>query len=247
MTSSTTPTGELVPNDSELRACSGEGGEEECPRTKRSSSRCPARRPADPLRVSAATSRQRHGIPRQLGHVRGLLGEDLERRERHHEGRRAAGGVAGNTGSWEQDGRREIGYWIGMEHWGKGVATKAVSLPASGRDMPSTRMWRSTTWPHSASCRSADSRIVEEEPPGSGRVARCRGARDEARVMWLRIVGSCLTHARAGARAGAGPSASHSSGMGSPTSPPDFEISKILPSFSFGRGRYRSLDRRSNR
>jgi RimJ/RimL family protein N-acetyltransferase len=30
--------------------------------------------------------------------------------------------VAGNIGSWPQDGGRLIGYWIGKEHWGKGVA-----------------------------------------------------------------------------------------------------------------------------
>jgi RimJ/RimL family protein N-acetyltransferase len=37
------------------------------------------------------------------------------------------GEVAGNIVSWEQDGRSEIGYRIGKEHWGKGVATKALS------------------------------------------------------------------------------------------------------------------------
>jgi len=37
------------------------------------------------------------------------------------------GDVAGNIVRWEQDGRSEIGYWIGKEHWGKGVATKALS------------------------------------------------------------------------------------------------------------------------
>jgi RimJ/RimL family protein N-acetyltransferase len=36
------------------------------------------------------------------------------------------GRVAGNVLSWEQDGRREIGYWIGKEFWGRGVATAAV-------------------------------------------------------------------------------------------------------------------------
>jgi RimJ/RimL family protein N-acetyltransferase len=37
------------------------------------------------------------------------------------------GQVAGNIGCWEQDGKQLIGYWIGKEHWGKGVATKALS------------------------------------------------------------------------------------------------------------------------
>jgi RimJ/RimL family protein N-acetyltransferase len=35
--------------------------------------------------------------------------------------------VAGNIGSWIQDDRREIGYWIGKPYWGKGVATAAVA------------------------------------------------------------------------------------------------------------------------
>ena len=38
------------------------------------------------------------------------------------------GTVAGNIGSWTQDGHREIGYWIGREHWGQGVASAAVVL-----------------------------------------------------------------------------------------------------------------------
>ena len=37
------------------------------------------------------------------------------------------GQVAGNIGSWEQSGKQEIGYWIGKEFWGKGIATKALS------------------------------------------------------------------------------------------------------------------------
>ncbi|MFN2490888.1 MAG: GNAT family N-acetyltransferase [Actinomycetota bacterium] len=37
------------------------------------------------------------------------------------------GQVAGNIVSWEQKGNREVGYWIGRDHWGKGVATKALS------------------------------------------------------------------------------------------------------------------------
>jgi RimJ/RimL family protein N-acetyltransferase len=37
------------------------------------------------------------------------------------------GHVAGNVVSFEYSGRREIGYWIGREYWGKGVATEALS------------------------------------------------------------------------------------------------------------------------
>lgn len=34
--------------------------------------------------------------------------------------------VAGYVGSWTQDGDRLVGYWIGKEHWGHGVATRAL-------------------------------------------------------------------------------------------------------------------------
>ena len=34
--------------------------------------------------------------------------------------------VAGSIGSWVQDDKRLIGYWIAREHWGKGVATSAL-------------------------------------------------------------------------------------------------------------------------
>src|SRR5687767_2969826 len=37
------------------------------------------------------------------------------------------GQVAGNIGSWEQDGRRLVGYWLGKKFWGKGLATKALA------------------------------------------------------------------------------------------------------------------------
>ena len=35
--------------------------------------------------------------------------------------------VAGYISSWEQDARRFVGYWVGREHWGKGVATRALA------------------------------------------------------------------------------------------------------------------------
>jgi RimJ/RimL family protein N-acetyltransferase len=36
-------------------------------------------------------------------------------------------GVVGNIGSWDADGRRFVGYWIGQEFWGRGIATAALS------------------------------------------------------------------------------------------------------------------------
>lgn len=38
------------------------------------------------------------------------------------------GRVAGNVGCWTQDGQRLVGYWIGKEHWGQGVATQMLSM-----------------------------------------------------------------------------------------------------------------------
>lgn len=39
----------------------------------------------------------------------------------------ADGAVAGNIVSWEQDGQRLLGYWVGREYWGRGVATEALA------------------------------------------------------------------------------------------------------------------------
>jgi RimJ/RimL family protein N-acetyltransferase len=36
------------------------------------------------------------------------------------------GEVAGDVVCWEQEGHREVGYWIGREFWGKGIATRAL-------------------------------------------------------------------------------------------------------------------------
>ena len=40
----------------------------------------------------------------------------------------ADGVVVGDIVSWVEDGRREVGYWIGQEHWGRGYATAALRL-----------------------------------------------------------------------------------------------------------------------
>ena len=37
------------------------------------------------------------------------------------------GRVAGNVVSWEQGGKRLVGYWVGKEYWSRGVATAALS------------------------------------------------------------------------------------------------------------------------
>jgi RimJ/RimL family protein N-acetyltransferase len=35
--------------------------------------------------------------------------------------------VVGHIASFEQSGKREVTYWIGKEHWGKGIATRALA------------------------------------------------------------------------------------------------------------------------
>lgn len=35
--------------------------------------------------------------------------------------------VVGNVVSWQADGERLVGYWIGRDHWGKGIATAALA------------------------------------------------------------------------------------------------------------------------
>jgi RimJ/RimL family protein N-acetyltransferase len=37
-----------------------------------------------------------------------------------------AGAVAGHVVCFERFGLREVGYWLGRAHWGKGIATRAV-------------------------------------------------------------------------------------------------------------------------
>lgn len=36
--------------------------------------------------------------------------------------------VAGNVGCFEHRGERQVGYWIGREFWGQGIASRALTL-----------------------------------------------------------------------------------------------------------------------
>jgi len=76
---------------------------------------------ADATRMAAFPARDRaafdaHWATNILGNPEALMQTIL-----------ADGQVAGNIGSWRQDGVRLVGYWIGKEHWGKGVATRALA------------------------------------------------------------------------------------------------------------------------
>jgi RimJ/RimL family protein N-acetyltransferase len=65
------------------------------------------------------------------------------------------GQVAGNVVSWEQDGRREVGYWIGRKYWGGGVATRALS---KFLDLVKTR----PLYAHVAKHNAASIRVLEK-------------------------------------------------------------------------------------
>lgn len=36
--------------------------------------------------------------------------------------------VVGHVGSFDRSGERQVGYWIGREHWGRGIATRALEI-----------------------------------------------------------------------------------------------------------------------
>ncbi len=71
-------------------------------------------------RMAALASRGREAF---MAHWTGILGDAcIIKRTVLVDGR-----VAGNVVSFEQDGEREVGYWLGSEFWGRGVATEALS------------------------------------------------------------------------------------------------------------------------
>ncbi|HEX7070684.1 MAG TPA: GNAT family N-acetyltransferase [Rhodothermales bacterium] len=63
--------------------------------------------------------------------------------------------VVGNVGSWLQDGDRLVGYWIGREHWGRGIATAAL---AAFLQVVTDRPLRA----HAASRNTASIRVLEK-------------------------------------------------------------------------------------
>ena len=44
--------------------------------------------------------------------------------------------VAGNITSWPRDGKRLVGYWLGLEFWGQGLATRALRELVGELDRP---------------------------------------------------------------------------------------------------------------
>ncbi len=79
----------------------------------------------------------------------------------------AGGEVVGSIGSWENEGIREVTYWLGREHWGKGLATRALSVFL--RDVERTRPLQAAT----AHDNLGSQRVLEK--CGFRRVGRGRG------------------------------------------------------------------------
>jgi RimJ/RimL family protein N-acetyltransferase len=65
------------------------------------------------------------------------------------------GDVAGNLLSWSQDGARMVGYRIGREHWGRGVASAALAAFLAELD---ERPLHATVSPHNG----ASQRVLEK-------------------------------------------------------------------------------------
>jgi RimJ/RimL family protein N-acetyltransferase len=75
---------------------------------------------AEAVRLAAFPARDRDAF---MAHWRKILADPLlEARTILVEG-----GVAGHIGSWTSGPDRLVGYWIGREYWGRGVATAALT------------------------------------------------------------------------------------------------------------------------
>ncbi|MET0405592.1 MAG: GNAT family N-acetyltransferase [Cystobacter sp.] len=77
-------------------------------------------RDPDALRMAAFSSRERDAF---LTHWR----TNVLRPENMTRTILVGGLVAGYICGWEQDARRLLAYWVGREHWGKGIATRALT------------------------------------------------------------------------------------------------------------------------
>ena len=75
-------------------------------------------REPEAVRMAAFPSRDREAF---MAHWRKILAGEGTERTVLSEGR-----VAGNIVCFERDGKHLVGYWIGSEFWGRGLATEAL-------------------------------------------------------------------------------------------------------------------------
>jgi RimJ/RimL family protein N-acetyltransferase len=71
-------------------------------------------------RMAAVTPRERDAF---MSHWRKILADSSGRKKAIVVGDE----VVGNIVSWGDSSQRLVGYWIGPEHWGRGIATEALS------------------------------------------------------------------------------------------------------------------------
>ena len=77
-------------------------------------------RDPEATRMALFPARDREAFDAHWGRI--LADDTVTKKTIVHEGK-----VAGNVLSWQQDGRRLVGYWVGREFWGKGLATGALT------------------------------------------------------------------------------------------------------------------------
>jgi RimJ/RimL family protein N-acetyltransferase len=78
----------------------------------------------DAVRMAAFPSRSIEAFMAHWEKIMGMQGPVLRAIE-------LRGEVAGNIVCWERDGEWNIGYWIGKEYWGQGIATAALRAMAA--------------------------------------------------------------------------------------------------------------------
>lgn len=84
-------------------------------------------RDADAARIAAVPSRERDAF---LEHWRRIRADETVVIRTVV----AGGQVVGNVLTFAKDGRREVGYWLGRSHWGRGIASRALALFLEGLD-----------------------------------------------------------------------------------------------------------------
>ncbi len=73
-------------------------------------------------RMAAFPSRERDAFMAHWAKIRAKPQENITRTIV------CQGQVAGNIGCWGPAEERQVSYWIGREHWGKGIASAALAL-----------------------------------------------------------------------------------------------------------------------
>ena len=105
---------------------------------------------ADPTATEMAAFPARAREPFMAHWARIMADESVVLRTILYDGR-----VAGNVVSFLQAGLREVGYWIGHEFWGRGIATRALQLfLAELKDRP--------LYAHVAKHNAASRRVLEK-------------------------------------------------------------------------------------